>query len=372
MVARPTLIRVLVAAVVTVAVAVAGVVASGAFDTTPGAGDIPVGTNAFALVLAIALLVGFAAYSAVEWLQTKRVDSVGRLFDTRTIVLMALAIPINIVLGQIVASALRLPVYLDSIGTILVGVLAGPIPGALTGILSNLSWTFLLAGTPLGSPFAWPFAIVAAEIGLLAGLFGYAGIFRSRPNTPLPKLAAGIAVAVAFLAAIAWWGVLPYYRGLCPEGTAGGDATLAPLCFQLIAPADQADPVFRAVGAMALALVLIALVAVIVRLLRSRDLGVVVVLVAGVVCGIVSAFIATPIAALAFGGVTGSGTDLLVAMFQQAGSDLMDAVLQQSLISDPIDKAVAYLVAFVVLTAASRRVTARFPQGERALGTTEG
>lgn len=373
MVVRPTLIRVPVAAVVTVAVAITGVVGSGAFDTTPGAGGLPLGTNAFALVLALALLVGFATYAALEWVQTRRVESIARLFDTRTIVLMAVAVPINIVLGQIVASGLRLPVYLDSIGTILVGVLAGPIPGAFTGILSNLSWTFLLAGTPLGSPFAWPFAIVAAEIGLLAGLFGYAGVFRSRPNTPLPRLAAGIAVAVALLAAIAWWGVLPYYRGLCPEGLAGGEAAAAPLCFELFAPADQVEHrVFRAVGAIALALVGVALVAVVVRLVRSRDLGVIVALVAGAVCGIVSAFIAAPIAALAFGGVTGSGTDLLVAVFQRAGSDLQDAVLQQSLISDPIDKAVTYVIAFIVLTAASRRVTARFPQGERALGTAEG
>ena len=45
-----------------------------------------------------------------------------------------------------------------------------PFAGAATGLLSNLAWTFLLAGTPFGSPFAWPFAIVAAEIGLLAGV----------------------------------------------------------------------------------------------------------------------------------------------------------------------------------------------------------
>jgi hypothetical protein len=64
---------------------------------------------------------------------------------------------------------------------------------------------------------------------------------------------------------------------------------------------------------------------------------------------IVSAFVAAPIAALVFGGVTGSGTDLLVAAFQQGGSDLQTAVLQQSLISDPIDKTVTYLIVFTIL-----------------------
>ena len=55
-------------------------------------------------------------------------------FDTRTIVLIPIAIAINIVLGQTVATVLKVPIYLDSIGTILVGVLAGPIPGLVTGL----------------------------------------------------------------------------------------------------------------------------------------------------------------------------------------------------------------------------------------------
>ena len=62
--------------------------------------------------------------------------------------------------------------------------------------------------------------------------------------------------------------------------------------------------------------------------------------IAGVVMGIISALISAPISAIVFGGVTGSGTDLLVAAFQQAGSDLQTAVLQQGLLSDPIDKVI--------------------------------
>ncbi|MEJ7696966.1 MAG: hypothetical protein WKF78_10215 [Candidatus Limnocylindrales bacterium] len=58
-------------------------------------------------------------------------------FDTRTIVLIPIAIAINIVLGQTVGAALKIPIYLDSIGTILVGVLAGPIPGLVTGLLAR-------------------------------------------------------------------------------------------------------------------------------------------------------------------------------------------------------------------------------------------
>ena len=365
---RGPMLRAIVATLVAVAVAVAGILATGTFDATPDDAGVPIGANAFVLVLAIALLSGFATYAAIEWLQTGRLDSIARQFDTRTIVLMALAIPINILVGQIVASALRVPLYLDSLGTILVGVLAGPIPGALTGLLSNLSWTFLLAGTPLGSPFAWPFAIVAAEIGLLAGLFGYAGVFRSRPDTPPRTLATGVGVALAILAVIAWWGVLPFFRDLCPYPTADGGRAF---CLDLVVAPGQAAPYVRILGGLVLAAVVVAIGMVVMRLARDRDLGPVAVLVAGMTCGVVSAFIAAPIAALVFGGVTGSGTDLLVAMFQQAGADLGEAVLQQSLISDPIDKAIAFLVVFTILDRASRRVTARFPQGERALGPVE-
>ena len=54
-------------------------------------------------------------------------------FTTRVIVLMPVAIAINIVLGYTIQSVLKLPIYMDSIGTIFVGVLAGPLAGALTG-----------------------------------------------------------------------------------------------------------------------------------------------------------------------------------------------------------------------------------------------
>ena len=356
-----------VAAIVAVLV---GAAAAGAFDASPGPGGIPAGANLFMLVLAVGLLIGFVAYAAVEWLQTRRLDSIARQFSSRTVVLIPFAIALNVVLGQTVASALKLPVYLDSIGTILVGVLAGPIAGAATGLLSNLAWTFLFAGTPFGSPFAWPFAIVAAEIGFVAGLFGYAGAFRSRPRTPIPSLVAGIAVALTLLGGLVWYGIVPFYRSLCPASSGFGNDP-GRLCFELFVPAAGVDQTLLLLGYAVAAILVLAVVGLVLRLAIDRDLGVVFVLVAGAGCGVVSAFIAAPIAALVFGGVTGSGTDLLVAALQQAGSDLQQAVLQQSLISDPIDKAVTYLIVFTLLGNVSRRITARFPQGERALGTIE-
>src|SRR6266513_2562864 len=125
-------------------------------------------------------------------------------FDTRTIVLIPIAIAINIVLGQTVAAALKIPIYLDSIGTILVGALAGPIPGALTGFLANILWTYVVP-PPFHSDISGAFAIVAAVIGLLAGLFGRAGWLRPRPNASGPTLIVGGAIAVLLVAAMAYY-----------------------------------------------------------------------------------------------------------------------------------------------------------------------
>ena len=74
-------------------------------------------------------------------------------------------------------------VYLDSIGTILVGVLAGPIPGLVTGVLANLIWTYVVPA-PFHSDFAAPFWIVGGLDRVLAGIVGQFGFFRSRPNAP--------------------------------------------------------------------------------------------------------------------------------------------------------------------------------------------
>lgn len=279
-------------------------------------------------------------------------DWIRRQFDTRTIVLIPIAIAINIVLGQTVAAALKIPIYMDSIGTILVGVLAGPLPGLMTGLVTNLVWTYVLPA-PFHSDIAAPFAIVAAEIGLLAGVFGYFGWFRSRPNTGWDRLLVGAAVVAAILLLTFRYGFVPFYTG--GEFTFFGDTT-------------EVSPFFVVLGwviGLALVAVVIGFFAL---LFVRRDLGVAFVFVGGAICGVVSALISAPIAAVVFGGVTGSGTDLLVAAFQQAGADLQTAVLQQGLLSDPIDKTVTFFIVFALLQALPRRFVARFPQGERAIG----
>ena len=351
--------RAIIALVAFVLVLFVGINLSGGLDLTPDPDTgLIASQNTIIAIFAVALLVAFAVYAGTEYAQTRRLDSITSQFDTRTIVLIPIAIAINSILGQTVAAALKVPVYLDSIGTILVGVLAGPIAGAVTGGLANLIWTYVLPA-PFHSDYAAPFFIVAVEIGLLAGIFGRMGFFRSRPNAPTIQLVFGSLAVVAIVAIIGVYGFIPFYTN--------SDTNLLELTFF----AEGADPVFVILGWLVALLLVGALVGLVALLFLRRDLGAAYVFVAGLVCGIISAIISAPISTIVFGGVTGSGTDFLVAAFQQAGSDLGTAVLQQGLLSDPIDKTVTFFVVFAILGALSRRFVARFPQGEQAVGLAE-
>ncbi|HEY8199403.1 MAG TPA: hypothetical protein VIF44_06490 [Candidatus Limnocylindrales bacterium] len=125
-----------------------------------------------------------------------------RDLTTSTLLLMVVSIAINITIGSIIV-ALRLPIYVDSIGTVLVGVLAGPWAGALTGLLSNLIWSLLPVPGGAG-PFTAAFAPVAMVIGLMAGFWASRGVFQLRSDDArvgrFIAMAAGIAVAaIAFV-----------------------------------------------------------------------------------------------------------------------------------------------------------------------------
>ncbi len=273
---------------------------------------------------------------------------VARQFTTRVIVLMPVAIAINIVLGYTVQSGLKLPIYLDSIGTILVGVLGGPIPGLVTGALSNLIWQYA-PGIGSGSQIG-PFAITAAAIGLLAGFWGQLGIFRPRRGRALNVVAAVLAVVL-----IGTMALYTYGRAFSsPDQFAS--ATFKDAQFF-----DQSRLFFLAVMLVFVGLVAWALV-------LRRDVGAVFAISAGLFTGIVAAIISAPIYAFFYGGLSGSGTDAIVAAFRAGGDSLYQSTLKQGLLSDPIDKMITTFVVFVIVGNLSRRFVARFPNGEKVLG----
>ena len=53
------------------------------------------------------------------------------------------AVAMNIVLG-IITSALGIPLYLDTLGTVLSAAILGPVPGIIVGALFNIKWMLKL------------------------------------------------------------------------------------------------------------------------------------------------------------------------------------------------------------------------------------
>ena len=97
-------------------------------------------------------------------------EKIRKDFSTIIWVLIPVAIVINGAIGWVVAK-LNLPIYLDTIGTIGLAVLAGPWVGALTGVLTNIILGFL-------SPGYIPYWPVPVFIGLVAGFCANAGMFK--------------------------------------------------------------------------------------------------------------------------------------------------------------------------------------------------
>lgn len=122
--------------------------------------------NVVYFLIAIAIMAGLFIWAYA----TQRVQ---KDFSTMTWVLIPVAIAINGVIGYIVGQ-LKLPVFLDSIGTVLVAVICGPWAGALTGALSNFVIGMLTSPTDW-----WPWIPVAFFIGLVAGFCANAGFFKS-------------------------------------------------------------------------------------------------------------------------------------------------------------------------------------------------
>ena len=94
-------------------------------------------------------------------------------FNTTALVMIPLCVGINIV-GQFFTQSLRLPLWLNVIGTMIAGVVAGPWVGFATGILTNVVASFTIEG-----PTALAFAIVNGADGLVAGFMAGKGYYRT-------------------------------------------------------------------------------------------------------------------------------------------------------------------------------------------------
>ena len=92
-------------------------------------------------------------------------------FSTKSLVLIPIAVGINLI-GGTLASTLKLPLFLDMIGTILSAALAGPWVAALVGFLTNI---FLAL---VSNPIYVPYSLVSIAAGLITGYMIKAGLFK--------------------------------------------------------------------------------------------------------------------------------------------------------------------------------------------------
>ena len=110
---------------------------------------------------------------------------------------MPSAVAITIAIGFVV-NQLGLPLYLDTVGTVLTSALAGPVAGLLVGVVSQ-------AVRSLYEGFIWlPFALVQVVIAILAAVAASRRGFRSVPVTILWGLVVGL-VAGAVSAVISYF-----------------------------------------------------------------------------------------------------------------------------------------------------------------------
>jgi energy-coupling factor transport system substrate-specific component len=104
-----------------------------------------------------------ASLQAAGWTGPLRfsLDSVG-------VVMILASLGLNFA-GHAIAVTFGLPLFLDSIGTVLAGVVGGPWVGGSVGLISNL------VSSNSVDPIAAPYGIVSFAVGFSAGLAGYLG-----------------------------------------------------------------------------------------------------------------------------------------------------------------------------------------------------
>lgn len=95
-------------------------------------------------------------------------------FDKLTIFLIPIGIAVNFVGGQL-AIMLKLPLYLDAAGTLLVGAMCGGVPGALVAVGSQLI-------NAISMPTLLPYALNGICFAFIAAFFARHNMFSSFPK----------------------------------------------------------------------------------------------------------------------------------------------------------------------------------------------
>lgn len=139
-------------------------------------------------------------------------------FSTASLVLIPAAVGINYI-GKLFAGVLKLPLWLDAIGTVLASMLAGPIIGAIAGAVNNIIYGLTV------DPISFVYGLTSLFIGLVAGVMAYKGWIASWGKAVVVGLAVGItAVIVSTPLNVIYWGG--------QTGNVWGDALFAAIMAQ--------------------------------------------------------------------------------------------------------------------------------------------
>ena len=121
--------------------------------------------------------------------------------NAATIVLIPACIGINY-LGKLFASFLKLPLWLDSIGTCIGGCLGGPIIGAICGAANNLIY-----GLTTGDNITLVYALASLGIGFVVGVLARLGFMKSLPKAIITAAGGGLAaVLISTPLNVIFWG----------------------------------------------------------------------------------------------------------------------------------------------------------------------
>ena len=186
----------------------------------------------------------------------------GRQLPPTILTVIPVGVAANLAIGTLI-QIIKLPIFLDSIGTVIISVLGGPVAGIITAVI-----TVLIGGLLTNPVLPW-FVCTAIAIGWFTGFCANHGAFKR----------------------IWTW---------C-------------LC--------------------------------------------------GIFMGIIAGVVSAPVIAYLFGGITQSGSSLVVAYLMATGKTVLNSVLLAGIACDPVDKLLTFLIAWILIKGLPKSLRAHFPKG---------
>ncbi|MFI3249696.1 MAG: ECF transporter S component [Eubacteriales bacterium] len=120
--------------------------------------------------------------------------------NSASLVLIPVAVGVNYI-GALFATMLKLPLWIDCIGTCLAACLGGPVVGALSGIVNNI----LIAAT--SNPISIYYTTTQAGIGFLVGYLAHKGKMDTLIGGTITGILAGlVSIVVSTPINILLWG----------------------------------------------------------------------------------------------------------------------------------------------------------------------